>query len=237
MTKIVVLDAGHGGSDPGATGFGLREKDLTLDRVLAIKKKLETEYKGVKVILTRNSDTYPSLSQRAHIANSAKADLFISDHKNAYNGQARGFETFTYSNASTASRAYQNVIHREVYSRIKKYGIPDRGQKSANYQVLRETKMPAVLLEEAFIDNKKDNDLLRSSAFKNDYVEGVVAGIAKSLGLQKKEVTQMDNKPSEWAKSSWEKATKAKVVDGTRPQEPVTREQLAVILDRLGLIK
>src|SRR5690625_3067408 len=163
MTKIIVLDAGHGGTDPGASGHGIKEKDLTLNRVLAIKNKLESEYEGVKIILTRSGDTYPTLTQRTNIANNAGADLFVSDHKNSHNGSARGFETFVYTGASKASRSYQNVIHKEVYERIKKHGIPDRGQKSQNFAVLRQTKMPAVLLEEAFIDNKTDNDLMRSS--------------------------------------------------------------------------
>lgn len=187
MTKIIVLDAGHGGTDPGALGHGLKEKDLTLDRVLAIKKKIEAEYEGAKVILTRSGDTYPTLTQRANIANNAKADLFVSTHDNSHHGSARGFETFVYTDASPASRSYQNVIHREIYERIKKYDLPDRGQKSQNFAVLRQTKMPAVLLEEAFIDNKQDNELLRSSKFRDDYINGVVVGIAKCLGLKQKE--------------------------------------------------
>ncbi len=187
MAKIIVLDAGHGGTDPGANGFGIKEKDLTLDRILAIKKKLETEYDGVKIILTRSGDTYPTLTQRANIANNANADLFISDHKNSFNSSARGFETFTYTNASATSKAYQNVVHREIFGRIKKYGIPDRGQKSQNFAVLRQTKMPAVLLEEAFIDHKHDNELLSSNVFRQDYIDGVVTGIAKCLDLKQKE--------------------------------------------------
>src|SRR5690625_1098894 len=121
MTKVVVIDAGHGGHDPGASGFGLLEKDLTLKRVLAIKNKLESDYTNAKVILTRSGDTYPTLSQRAQIANEANADIFISDHKNAYNGSARGFETFAHPSGSLTTRAYQNVIHREIMRHIGKH--------------------------------------------------------------------------------------------------------------------
>ncbi len=185
--KTIVLDAGHGGSDSGAVGHGLKEKDLTLDRALAIKNKLEANYSNVKVILTRSGDSYPSLSQRANIANKAGADLFISDHKNSFNGSARGFETFSFTNSSKVTTQHQNIIHQEIYSRIKSFGITDRGQKKANYQVLRQTSMPAILLEEAFIDNKQDNDLLRDKSFRDTYVDGVVTGIAKCLGLKKKE--------------------------------------------------
>src|SRR5690625_6628775 len=88
MSKIVVIDPGHGGHDPGAVANGLREKDLTLDISKRTKRYLERNYKGVKVYLTRTNDKYLTLAQRANYANRKNADLFVSMHINAGGGRS-----------------------------------------------------------------------------------------------------------------------------------------------------
>lgn len=184
MTKIVYLDAGHGGSEPGASGYGIKEKDLTLTRVLRVKQILETEYTGATVVLSRSNDSSVSLSQRSNAANSAKADIFISDHKNAFDGSAHGFESFIYNGSvSSATKDLQSKIHAKVSAVAMSYGIKDRGKKTANFHVLRETSMPAILLEEAFIDNEKENVIMQQSAFKEAYCQAVAQGIADHLKL------------------------------------------------------
>jgi N-acetylmuramoyl-L-alanine amidase len=91
---IVVLDAGHGGKDPGRpTDFGYKEKDIALDIVLKIGNNLE-KIEDIKVIYTRDKDVFIELRQRAKIANKADADLFVSVHCNAHNSQAYGTETY-----------------------------------------------------------------------------------------------------------------------------------------------
>ena len=90
---VVVLDAGHGGKDPGNRGGGFNEKDIALSIVLKVGKELEKN-ENIKVIYTRSTDVFIELDKRAEIANDAKADLFISVHCNAHNSQAYGTETF-----------------------------------------------------------------------------------------------------------------------------------------------
>lgn len=182
MTVKIFLDAGHGGKDPGAVGNGLKEKDLTLSIVKKIGKLLG-DYEGVQVLYSRTGDTYSSLSERAAAANKAGADFFISVHINA-TPSGSGFETYVNTNASSKSVAYQNVLHPEVMKAIGK--VKDRGKKRANYAVLRDTKMPAILTENLFIDNRNDGKLLKQDSFLDSVAQGHVDGIVKIFGLKKK---------------------------------------------------
>lgn len=244
MTKIV-LDAGHGGTDSGAVGNGLREKDLTLNIVKKIGDMLK-DYEGVEIIYTRTDDRFIELSERAAIANRAKADFFLSVHINA--GGGTGFESYIYNgNVGSATIAYQNVIHAEIMKAIG--NVTDRGKKRANYAVLRETKMPALLTENLFIDNANDAAKLKSDQFLQQIAYGHVQGIVKAFGLKKKggkttvqKNTMKDDITGHWAEQSIRKAMKKGIMKGKQdgtfaPNEPVTRAQLAVILDRLGLLK
>ena len=179
MVKIF-LDAGHGGTDPGAVGNGLQEKDLTLKIVLKIRDLLKG-YENAEVKLSRDKDTTLSLSQRAKMANDWKADYFASIHINA--GGGTGFETFIHNNAGSATVAHQNVIHPSILNPL---GMRDRGKKRANFAVLRETSMSALLSENGFIDNASDAAKLKSDAFLDKVAQGHVDGFAKSFGLKKK---------------------------------------------------
>lgn len=187
-----VIDWGHGGSDPGAVGNGLREKDLTMKIGKMIGDML-ADYEDVEVIYTRTDDRFIELSERAEIANKAKADFFLSIHINA--GGGTGFESYIYSgNVSTKTVAYQNVIHAEIMRAIG--NVTDRGKKRANYAVLRETKMPAILTENLFIDNANDAAKLKSDQFLQQIAYGHVQGIVKAFGLKKKTKPQAPQKPS-----------------------------------------
>jgi N-acetylmuramoyl-L-alanine amidase len=178
----IVLDAGHGGNDPGAVANGLKEKDLTLTIVKHIGRMLG-EYENAEVFYTRTDDRYLSLEERAAIANKLKADLLISVHINA--GGGTGFESYIYNgNVSAKTIACQNVIHGEIIRAIG--NVKDRGKKRANYAVLRETKMPALLTENLFIDNAKDAAKLKSEQFLLQIAYGHVQGIVKAFGLKKK---------------------------------------------------
>src|SRR5699024_8057173 len=193
MTKIIVIDPGHGGSDPGAVSNGLQEKVLTLDISKRTKKYLDNNYTGHIVHLTRTTDKYLTLSERARYANNKKAHLFVSMHINA--GGGTGYETFIYSNVSNTSSTgkMQSTVHAEANKQMK---VTDRGKKKANFAVLRETNMPAILPENLFIDRKEDAAKLKDSKFLDKVAKGHAIGIAKTLGLKKKGSTSTSNKTS-----------------------------------------
>ena len=188
--KKVFINPGHGGKDPGAVGNGLREKDI----VLKIARKIADQLKQyeVEVKMFRSNDTFYSLEQICNEANRWKADFFISVHINA--GGGTGFESFIHSglsnNSSTAK--YRNTIHNEIMKKLP--NVRDRGKKKANFYVLRNTKMPAILTENLFIDNRTDADRLKSDAFLTNIATGHVNGIVKALNLKKKKQTSSASK-------------------------------------------
>lgn len=193
MCKTIVIDPGHGGSDPGAIGNDLYEKELTLDISNRTKEYLEKHYTGHKVLLTRTHDEYLTLAQRAQFANNNKADLFISMHINS--GGGTGYESFIHTNTQATTSGMQNLVHAEA---IKEMKATDRGKKKANFAVLRLTKMPAILPENLFIDRKEDAVKLKQSSFIDKIAKGHAEGIAKALGLKIKStgVTTQPSTPS-----------------------------------------
>ncbi|KAA0944055.1 N-acetylmuramoyl-L-alanine amidase [Sporosarcina sp. ANT_H38] len=182
MVKIVI-DAGHGGHDPGAVGFGMREKDLTLTIALKVQDILIRDYIGAIVKMTRTSDVYLPLAERAKIANVWGADLLLSIHINA-TPSGYGYEDFIYTGTVNAtSIATQNEINAEV---IKATNWHNRGKKRKNLQVLRDSKMAAILTESGFIDNPNDAVLLKNDKFLNQVARGHANGIAKAFNLKAK---------------------------------------------------
>ncbi|MDI2588028.1 N-acetylmuramoyl-L-alanine amidase [Psychrobacillus sp. NEAU-3TGS] len=181
MVKVFI-DAGHGGSDPGAVGNGLKEKDITLKIAKRVDELLK-EYQNVQTKMSRTGDTYPSLTDRTNEANNWGANFLLSIHINA--GGGNGYEDYVYPD-STNSIAYQNIIHAEIIKKIGQMG--NRGKKQANYHMLRESNMPSILTECGFIDNSSDAALLKQDAFIEGLAQGHVNGLVKSFGLIKKEV-------------------------------------------------
>ncbi|MGG0413438.1 N-acetylmuramoyl-L-alanine amidase [Peribacillus simplex] len=180
------LDPGHGGSDPGAQSNGLREKDITLDIALRIRTILKNDYENVEVRMSRTSDINKSLSQRTNEANSWGANYYLSIHCNAHNGSALGYEDYIHSSQSDSSTTakYQDIIHSEV---MKVNQLSDRGQKKANFHVLRESNMPALLTENGFIDNVQDAALIKQSSWRQKVAQGHANGIAKAFSLKPKQ--------------------------------------------------
>lgn len=176
--KLVVIDAGHGGTDPGAISVtGKKEKEFNLAVTLKVQELLKKET-NIDFVLTRSSDTYPSLSDRVKIANDLNADLFISIHANAGSATASGVETY-YTRAD--SLALAKVMHKHL---VASSGLTDRGVRSKSLHVTRETKMPAILLECGYLSNKSDNAKLFTEDFQDRVAEGIVKGIKEYLGLQ-----------------------------------------------------
>lgn len=193
MTKIFI-DPGHGGDDPGATANGLKEKDLTLDLSKRTKKYLDDNYTGHTTKLSRTSDKTMSLKQRTDDANKWGADYFLSIHINA--GGGTGYEDYIYNGLSNSSKAakIRNIVHAEIVKTLKKYKVKNRGKKKANFHVLRESKMPAMLSETLFIDTGKDAKLLKDNKFLKDIGQSHAKGIAKALKLKSK--SSSSSKPS-----------------------------------------
>lgn len=180
MVKIFI-DPGHGGSDPGTTGNGLKEKELTLEIATHIKNFLLSEYNNVMVKMSRIDDSYLTLTERTNEANAWGADYFLSIHINAGGGE--GYEDYIYPGISGVTKAYQSTIHSEI---MKLVDFKDRGKKTANFHVLRESNMPALLTENGFIDNSRDAAKLKSASYIDAIARGHVNGLAKSFALTRK---------------------------------------------------
>ncbi len=173
----VVLDAGHGGSASGAEYEGYLEKDITLPITLRAAELLEE--KGCNVVLTRNSDVYMDLYDRAGIANAVEADIFVSIHANASSSNP-GFQgTFTYSYPkSEEGERLAGCIQDAVVSSA---GSVDRGLLTNDYVVLRETSMPAALLETGFMSCHEELMLLVKPEYQEKLAQGVAQGVEKYL--------------------------------------------------------
>jgi len=180
------LDPGHGGSDSGAQGNGLMEKNITLDIALKIRSILTSQYEDVQVKMSRTEDTTKSLNQRTNEANAWGAHFYLSIHCNAFNGSARGYEDYIHSSLSDSSTTakYQDIIHAEV---LKVNQLQDRGKKRANFYVLRESVMPALLTENGFIDHAQDAELMKQSSWRQNVAQGHVNGLAKAFNLKRKQ--------------------------------------------------
>lgn len=178
------LDPGHGGHDPGATGHGLQEKNLVLDIASRIRDILNNEYNNVEVNMSRTTDTFISLDQRTNEANTWNADYFLSIHCNAFNGSAHGYEDYIYIGLSESSLTaqYQDIMHQEI---IAVNELTDRGQKQANFHVLRESAMPAILTENGFIDNAGNAAKLADPSYREKVARGHVNGLERAFNLEK----------------------------------------------------
>ena len=151
----IALDAGHGGSDPGAVYKGRQEKDDTLDLTLAVGDILKKN--GIDVYYTRTTDEYETPFKKATDANNSGADLFVSIHRNSSENpnQYSGVETLVYSDTGLKAEVARNINNQLEDAGFKNLGVDER----KNLVVLKRTKMPAVLVEAGFINNDKDNYL------------------------------------------------------------------------------
>ena len=181
----IFIDPGHGGKDPEAVGNGLLEKNLTL-KIAKRVKELLAAYENVEVKMSRTGDTYPTLSERARVANAWGADFFLSIHINSASKTSTGYEDYIYTKASAKLKEYQKIIHAEIMKEIKGDGVSDRGLQQKNLQVLRATNMPALLTENLYISNPDEAAILKKAAFIEDVAQGHVNGIVKAFDLKKK---------------------------------------------------
>lgn len=212
----VVIDAGHGGYDPGAIGrFGLREKDITLDVSKRVRDVLEEQ--GIDVIMTRDSDRFISLGRRSEVANASGADLFISIHVNSSRARRiQGFEVYCprdfndsainklafsgecdylFKNLSLdrSSKNVKAILLDMIYtenrsealtlarcissSAAKELNLKNRGIKGANFFVLKNTHIPAILIEIGFVSNAAEEKYLRNSFYRQQLAESIASGL------------------------------------------------------------
>ncbi len=178
----IFLDPGHGGRDSGAIGYVV-EKEMCLIFGLALQEALSNYLCEIR--MSRTTDIYLSLQERTDMANRWNADFYFSLHSNAFNGIASGYEDFIFDGrVGEATRRYQDVIHRRVARVWTDAGRPNRGKKRANFHVLRETRMPAMLVENGFVDNYQDAMLLKSPIFREKLTEAMALGIIEALQLR-----------------------------------------------------
>ena len=172
----VFIDAGHGGTDPGALGYGYRESDLNLQVAKKVESKLKS--KGIDVKMSRSSDIFYSLSERAEMANDYGADAFVSIHQNSAEAKsANGIETY-YNRKKEEDRPLSNDIQKQVISQT---GANNRGVKNAEFTVLVKSKMISALVECGFITNELEVKKLSDSSYQDKLATGIANGIEEYL--------------------------------------------------------
>ena len=177
--KIVVIDPGHGGGAPGTSGYGVVEKDVNLSIALKLIALLEADGR-IKVYSTRLEDVNPSLSERPKFANIV-GDLFVSIHNNAVENRPNisGTETFYYPHANDAEIGLTSKEVAEIMQKhlVQELGTIDRGAKHGNLQVLRETTIPATLVEIGFLTNPEESAKLATSEYQDKAARALFNGI------------------------------------------------------------
>lgn len=182
--KIITLDAGHGGSDPGAIGAkGTKEKNITLAITLKVEELLKK--KGAKVYMTRTKDVdvygpnasdKDELQARVNVAEKYNSDLFLSLHINSsVNKNVGGFSTYYYPKTTHDLRVAQ-AVQKQL---TDNFGVDDLGVRQANFYVVKRCSMPAALLEMCFISNPKEETLMQSNWFQKKTASMIVAGLEK----------------------------------------------------------
>jgi len=173
---LVVVDAGHGGKDPGTMVGGTYEKNIDLQVARKVASLLSQQ--GINVVLTRDADEFIELEERADIANRRDADLFVSIH--ADSAPDRSISGYTLYVAGDASReAYQAA--QAVSAAMSRTGSHTRGIREADYKVLVQTRCPAVLIELGYLSNFTDARHLQDNAFQNRLAQAIASGILDYL--------------------------------------------------------
>ena len=182
MVKIFI-DPGHGGSDPGAAANGLQEKDICLQIARKLQGILKQRYTSHQIKLSRTTDKTLTLKERTEMANRWDADYLVSIHVNA--GGGTGFESYIF-NGIYANKAETNRLRGTIHDEIvRTTRLKDRGKKEANFHMLRESRMPAILTENGFIDRASDAKQLRNNKFLLKIALAHAKGIAKAFALRK----------------------------------------------------
>ena len=176
--SIIVLDPGHGGNDAGALTSNKKhdEKVYTLKNAQAIYKKLDES--GAKVEMTRNNDSFVDLASRPQLSNKLKADAFISIHYDSSDVENTATGDTTYYYRKKTSYDLANDINNGLKNNVK---MDNKGVQFADYQVLRDNKQPAVLVEGGYINTDKDYKKIASKNYENEISTAIFEGLTKFL--------------------------------------------------------
>jgi len=187
--RRVTIDPGHGGKFPGAIGpTGVKEKDVVLSIALTLQQDLLEL--GAEVQMTRSTDVEvlpggslrDDLKARVDMANNWPADLFISIHSNsAENTQANGTETYVAKKASDRSKSLAKLIHQRMIEDVK---LNDRGLKTSDFYVIKNTRMPATLLEAGFLSNPEEEQKLADPAVQALFAHAISKGVADYFNIE-----------------------------------------------------
>lgn len=181
---IIVIDAGHGGKDEGTASRkdNYEEKSLTLATSILVQSQLRKL--GYKTILTRQTDIFVPLLRRSELANSHQAKVFVSIHYNySQNHSALGTEIYYYADKKGSKRTnLSRILGEELLTHLEtEANVISRGVKTGNFSVIRETKMPAILLEVGFLSNPKERERLLDPRYRMKIAKGVALGIHSYL--------------------------------------------------------
>ncbi|WP_432357379.1 N-acetylmuramoyl-L-alanine amidase [Sporosarcina sp. UB5] len=181
--RIIVIDAGHGGKDPGATRNNLNEKDVVLRVAKLVESKLKEA--GAKVLLTRSNDTYLTLEERTEFAKKHYAETFVSIHVNAATStSAKGSEVF-YDSSTNPNASESRLLASKIQSNlVKDANMVDRGVKDQRFYVIRNNNVAAVLIELGFISNPDDFNKLSSEQYMELYAEAIYQGLVQYYAEQ-----------------------------------------------------
>jgi N-acetylmuramoyl-L-alanine amidase len=177
VSGVVVVDAGHGGKDPGAIACtGVAEKEIVLNVALEVRRRLTDS--GLKVIMTRESDEFIDLYRRSDIANAAGADLFVAIHADSCPGNPRASgHTLYLAPGSDSASGLAKAIDRQMQQR----GSESRGIQRARFKVLVNTVPPAVLVEIGYLSNRAEASQLSTGEYRRSVAEGIAEGILEYL--------------------------------------------------------
>ena len=187
--RTIVIDPGHGGYDPGAIGGDVNEKDVALAISLLVRDKLEDE--GYNVVMTRSTDTYPSLQDRVNIAGKATDGkkipaLYVSIHCNSVdnNPGVNGTQVYYHPDSKYGTILAENIYNRNVVNTTL---TPKQVHDGSGLFVIRKTLQPAALVETAFISNESDREYLTSEEGQEALATGIFEGIVQTMEQMKKD--------------------------------------------------
>lgn len=239
----VVLDAGHGGSDPGAIGVnGLREKDVNWDITQKVRDELIA--KGYEVVLTRTDDSYWSLAQRVEFTDTLQADLFVSIHANAHpNGKANGTMVLYYDNAypqedypasdtmKQLTPYSKDLAQHVLTSLVTAAGTKNLGLVPSAVYVARMGTIPSILVETAFLSQASDAALLASESVRSKMAVGIADGIAAYTP------PLFTDTLGHWAREAILRMKNKGVIEGIanryEPERALTRAEFLTLMDRV----
>lgn len=243
MPYDVCLDAGHGSDTVGNKSPDGKYAEWEFARDLCNRIKDLLEYNGVSVFLTVPGDKDVTLKKRCALANNSGAKIVISIHSNAVGSSWNNTNYFMTCIVAKGGNAEKlgNIICQEFTNSFP--DVKNNGNKVQNLAIVRDTTAPAVLIEHGFHTNKEwVTNVLLTDEGRQKLAKVDAQAICRYFNIEFKENNKTDT-PSDWAKQAWEKAKNKigsdgkSILDGTRPQDNVTREEISVVLDRLNLLE